>query len=135
MPTPRPTLLYDGNCALCSGAVQALLRIDDRAVFQFAPLQSGFADELLAGSGIDPAKLESLVVVDASGTYTKSDAFFRTMRLIGWPYRAINVFRVLPKGVRDGLYDFVARNRYRVFGKHESCWMPQAAWRGRFVGE
>lgn len=131
----RPTILYDGHCALCSGAVQTILRLDDQGVFQFAPLQSAFAKTLLAETTLDVASLDSIIAADDSGVYIKSEAFFHIMKLVGWPYRALNALRVFPLGFRDGVYDWVARNRYATFGKHDACWMPQKEWRGRFLGE
>lgn len=129
--------------------MQSVLRLDDEGVFRFAPLQALAAGRLAAeapdvaerttaavtAAGLDLATLDSIIVVDDAGAHVRSDAFFRVMRTLGWPYRALGVFQVLPKGLRDGVYDWVARNRYRLFGTHDSCWMPQPAWRDRFLGE
>ncbi len=131
----RPTILYDGHCALCSGAVQSILRLDDRGVFQFAPLQSAFAKTLLSEINLQVEGLDSIIAVDDSGAYIKSEAFFHIMKLIGWPYQALNLLKVFPLGFRDWIYDWVARNRYATFGKHDACWMPQKEWKGRFLGE
>ncbi|MFK8057082.1 MAG: thiol-disulfide oxidoreductase DCC family protein [Saprospiraceae bacterium] len=131
----KPTILYDGHCALCSGAVQSILRIDDRGVFQFAPLQSAYAKTLLANSDLDLESLDSIIAADESGIYIKSNAFFHIMKLVGWPYRALNLLKVFPLVVRDWVYDWVARNRYATFGKHDACWMPQKEWKGRFLEE
>ena len=131
----RPTILYDGHCALCSGAVQTCLRLDDKGVFQFAPLQSAFAKTLLAQTDLDLEGLDSIIAVDDSGHYIKSEAFFHIMKLIGWPYRVLILLKIFPLGFRDLVYDWVARNRYATFGKHTACWMPQKEWKGRFVGE
>ena len=131
----RPTILYDGHCALCSGAVQSILRIDDEAVFQFAPLQSAYAKTLISTTKLDVANIDSIIVSDSTGIYLKSEAFFRIMKLVGWPYRALNVLRIFPLSFRDWVYDWVARNRYATFGKHEACWMPQKEWKGRFLDE
>ena len=139
-PLPRfsgvpPTVLFDGHCALCSGFVQTLLRIDRAGVLRFAPLQSAFAKTGLAAAGIDAEGLDSVVFLDGERAYVKSEAFFAVMRRLGGAYRLLGVFRVLPKGLRDYVYDQVARHRYRVFGQHESCWLPRPEWRGRFLGE
>ena len=131
----RPTILYDGHCALCSGAVQSILRMDDTGVFQFAPLQSAFAKTLLADTNLDVESLDSIIAADDTGVYIKSEAFFHIMKLVGWPYRALNVLRTFPLSFRDWVYDWVARNRYATFGKHDACWMPQKEWKGRFLGE
>lgn len=131
-----PLVLFDGHCALCSGFVQRLLERDHRGVLHFAPLQSAVAKTRLDAAGLDAEALDSVVFVDAGGrAHVKSDAFFAIMRTLGRAYRYLGVLQVLPKGLRDGVYDVVARYRYRVFGRHESCWLPRAEWRGRFLGE
>ena len=131
-----PLVLFDGHCALCSGFVQRLLRLDEHGVLRFAPLQSAFAKTRLEAAGLDAEALDSVVFVDADGrARVKSDAFFAVMRALGGAYRALGVLQVLPKGLRDGVYDLVARYRYRAFGRHESCWLPRPEWRGRFLGE
>lgn len=130
-----PTIYYDGHCALCSGFVQAILELDEGGYWQFAPLQSAYAKTRLAPYGLDPGRLDTVVAEDGGRLYVKSDVALRVARRLGWPYRALGVVRVLPRGLRDAVYDAVARVRYRVFGRHESCWLPRAEWRGRFLGE
>lgn len=136
-----PLVLFDGHCALCSGFVQQLLERDARGVLHFAPLQSAFAKTAfaktrLAADGTQLETLDSVVFLDADGrAHVKSDAFFAIMRALGGWHRYWGVLQVLPKGLRDGVYDLVARYRYRVFGRHEACWLPKPAWRGRFLGE
>lgn len=131
-----PLVLFDGHCALCSGFVQQLLERDREGVLRFAPLQSAFAKTHLDAAGLDAERLNSVVFVDAAGSVlVKSDAFFAIMRALGRAYRYLGVLQVLPKGLRDGVYDVVARVRYRVFGRHEACWLPKPEWRGRFLGE
>ena len=135
----HPILFFDGHCGLCSGFVQRLLGVDQRGVLRFAPLQSAFAKTRLAGAGMTPEQLEALdtvVLLDTAGRlHVKSDAVLEVARLLGGRWRWLCVGRVLPQGVRNWLYDMVARHRYRVFGQHESCWLPRPEWRGRFLGE
>lgn len=130
-----PTIYYDGHCALCSGFVQAILRVDERGYWRFAPLQSAFAKTHLAPYGIDPGALTTVIAEDRGHIYVKSDAALRVASRLGWPWRAAAALRVLPKGLRDGVYDVVARYRYRVFGEREACYLPKTEWRGRFLGE
>ena len=133
---PAPTVYFDGHCALCSGFVQALLRRDRRGVLRFAPLQSAYAKTRLAAAGLDADALDSVVFVDAAGgAHVRSEAFFAITRALGAPYRYLGVLRVVPRGLRDAVYDLVARYRYRVVGRHEACWLPRPEWRGRFKGE
>jgi len=134
-PGNHPIILYDGHCALCSGVVQAVLRLDDRALFRFAPLQSSFAREALTRLNLDPDMLDSVVVIDELGANLRSAAALRIARLLGWPYRVLGALQVLPQGFLDRLYDWTARNRYRIFGRHKTCWLPQQGWAERFIEE
>ena len=135
MTTAAPTIFYDGHCALCSGFVQAILRVDEAGYWRFAPLQSAYAKTRLAPHGIDPARLDTVVALDGGRAYRKSDVALRVARRLGWPYRALAALSIVPRGLRDGVYDGVAAVRYRVFGQHEACWLPRAEWRGRFLAE
>ena len=138
-----PLVLFDGHCALCSGFVQRLLEADARGVLHFAPLQAlDTHDDLVLAryyvdqTGLDVAALDSVLFIDARGeVYVKSDAFFAILRALGEPYDWLGILQVLPKGLRDGVYDTVAKYRYRVIGRHEACWLPRPEWRGRFLGE
>lgn len=133
---PAPTVYFDGHCALCSGFVRALLRRDRRGALRFAPLQSAYARTRLAAAGIDADALDSVAFVDDAGrAYVRSEAFFAIMSTLGAPYRYLGALRIVPRGLRDWVYDRVAATRYRVFGRHEACWLPRPEWRGRFLGE
>ncbi len=136
LPMHPPLVLFDGHCALCSGFVQTLLRLDKREVLTFAPLQSAFAKTRLALTDLDTAGLDSVVFIDTDDrAHIKSDAFFAIMRALGGAYRSLGVLQVLPKGLRNYVYDTVAKYRYRVFGQHDACWLPKPEWRARFLGE
>ena len=126
-------VLFDGVCNLCNGAVNFIMDRDPRQQFRFASLQSEVGEALLAQHGLPTSYLGSLVLVEGQKVYTKSTAALRiTRRLSGlWPL--FYVFIVLPTGVRDFFYDIIARNRYRVFGKSDTCRLPTAAERARFV--
>jgi predicted DCC family thiol-disulfide oxidoreductase YuxK len=116
---PRPILLFDGQCALCDGTVRWLLR-HDRGRLHYAPLESGIAEAALKESGFAGDR-SSVVLVDASGAYQHSDAVWRTLRLLAWPWRAGVVLRVIPRPLRDLGYKFIARNRFRIFGRSDMC--------------
>ena len=131
----HPTVLYDGHCGLCAGVVQTLLRLDRRGRFRFAPLQSAFAKTRLAAAGLDAAALDTVVLCEGERVYVKSDAALRIARHLGGLWRLAGVGGVLPKGVRDRVYDFIARHRYRVFGRHETCWLPANGGDDRFEAD
>jgi len=119
-------VLYDGFCGLCSRLVQFLLRQDRHRVFSFASLQSAAGKALVERSGGNPCELTSFYVVAnyqtvASRAFTRSDAALFVADALGWPWRAAQVVRLVPRAIRDRAYNVVARSRYRVFGRHERC--------------
>jgi predicted DCC family thiol-disulfide oxidoreductase YuxK len=131
-------VLYDGACGLCNRLLQFLLDHDHRSVFRFASLQSAIGKTMVARSGGDPEELSSFYVVADFRTpqaraVTKSDAALFVARELGWPWKLSRVARVLPLALRDRLYDVIARNRYRVFGRYEQCLIPSEESRSRFV--
>jgi predicted DCC family thiol-disulfide oxidoreductase YuxK len=133
-----PILLYDGVCGLCNRMVQFVLHRDCRNQFRFASLQSPFAAELLERHGHDPTRLDTVVLVLDGGTPSerllkKSRAALGVLRILGGPWSALCVLGVLPTVVLDLGYNFVARVRYRVFGKSESCRLPDPRYRERFI--
>ncbi|WP_324662873.1 thiol-disulfide oxidoreductase DCC family protein [Haloarcula sediminis] len=130
----HPVLLFDGVCNLCNGVVQFIIPRDPEGRIRFAPLQSAAGKALLAGHGLPPSDLDSVVLVDDGEVYRKSEAVIRVAKLLGWPYRAATVGRVVPQSVRDGLYDVVAANRYDVFGRKDRCMLPDDDVSDRFLG-
>lgn len=135
MPTSHPILFFDGHCNLCNGSVQWFLTHDKKEVLRFASLQSDLAAELLPQAGIDPKELSSLVLLHNGKGYTKSDGALQTGALLGSWYRPLaRVGMLFPRFLRDGVYDIIARNRYRWFGRQEECWLPRPEWKARFVG-
>jgi len=130
----HPVLLFDGVCNLCNGVVQFVIPRDPAGRIRFAPLQSETGKALLSGHGLPPGNLDRVVLVDDGRVYRKSDAAIRLAELLGWPYRAAAVARLVPTSLRDGLYDLVAANRYDVFGRKDRCMIPDADVRDRFLG-
>jgi predicted DCC family thiol-disulfide oxidoreductase YuxK len=131
-------VLYDGVCGLCSRLLQFLLTHDHRAVFNFASLQSATGKATVARWGGDPEELTSFYVVSAFRTpaarvFTRSDAALFVAGELGWPWKAMRAAGILPKALRDRLYDVVARTRYRVFGRLEQCLLPRPEFRSRFL--
>lgn len=131
--TTHPIVLFDGVCNLCSGSVQFILRRDPAGAFRFASLQSDLGQRLLTERGLDPKALDSVVVVDGDRFYRESDAALRIARDLKGAWKALTVFRVIPRPIRDWAYRLIARNRYSWFGKAETCWLPTPELRGRFL--
>jgi predicted DCC family thiol-disulfide oxidoreductase YuxK len=139
-PTPTgaepggPVVLFDGVCNLCNGAVRFVVRHDRRGRFRFASLQSEAGQALLRRHGLDPADLFSVVLVDGGRVTTRSDAALDVARGLGGAWRAAGLLRAVPRPVRDRVYDWVARNRYRWFGRRDACMLPSPELRARFLG-
>lgn len=125
----RPVILFDGVCNLCTGSVQFVIERDSRKQFRFASLQSPVAEKLL-GRRDD---LESMVLVQDGEIYRKSTAaLLIAKRLDGlWPLLA--AFLVMPRFLRDAVYDWIGQRRYRMFGKRDACWVPNAELAERFL--
>jgi predicted DCC family thiol-disulfide oxidoreductase YuxK len=134
----NPIVLYDGVCGLCNRAVQFLLKRDRHDRFRFAPLQSDFAANLLERHGIDHTQLATVYAVVHHGEpderlLAKSDAFLFFAKVLGGVWNVVRLVRVIPRPIRNWLYDFVAANRYQVFGKSESCMLPDPAYKHKFL--
>lgn len=129
---PSGLVLFDGVCVLCSGWVQFILARDPDARFQFASIQGPSGATLAARLGINPHDPATNVVVLDDVAYFKSDSALAVLsRLTGW--RWTRLLRVFPRALRDWVYDRVARNRYAIFGRTESCFVPTLEQRSRFL--
>lgn len=128
-----PLLLFDGVCNLCHGAVQWILARDRKQVFRFASLQSQVGRAALAEAGFTGPIPESVVVIEDGRVYLAGDAALRVASILGGVWKAAAVFRIIPRPLRDGIYHWIARNRYRWFGKKEACPMPTPGTLERFL--
>ncbi len=121
----RPVILFDGVCHLCNGLVQFVLRRDPGAVFDFAPLQSKFAQGRFS--------LESVVLLEEGQAYSAEIAVLRILARLTWPWPLVSrIGMLLPRRMLGWVYRLVARNRYRWFGKYETCTLPPPGSEGRF---
>jgi predicted DCC family thiol-disulfide oxidoreductase YuxK len=129
-----PIILFDGVCVLCSGFVQFVILRDPGARFRFAAMQSEPGQALLRHYGLPLEDWDSNVLIEGEVAYVKSAAVFRILRYLSgaWPALALGRF-LLPRTLCDWLYDLVARNRYRLFGRRESCLVPTAELARRFL--
>jgi predicted DCC family thiol-disulfide oxidoreductase YuxK len=129
----KPVLLFDGVCNLCSASVQFVVDHDPAGRFRFAPLQSETARELLETVGFEDYDFGTFVLVTGDQYYTKSDAALRVARELEQPWSWLWLFRVVPRWLRDWVYDLVAEYRYAVFGKKNQCLVPTAELHERFL--
>ncbi|WP_269791965.1 thiol-disulfide oxidoreductase DCC family protein [Stenotrophomonas sp. Iso1] len=126
-------IVFDGVCALCSRWVRFLLRFDRRGRYRFAAMQGEQGRRLLLAHGLDPDDPLSFLLVKGDAAYTDTDAIVRVISGLGGVWRLAGVARWIPKALRDRGYRWLARNRYRWFGRHETCFLPTPEQRGRFL--
>jgi predicted DCC family thiol-disulfide oxidoreductase YuxK len=135
--TAYPILLYDGVCGFCNQTVRTILKHDTQGTMRFAPLQSGLGTALKARHHLE--EVDSLILVDrstgAERVFIRSNAALQVARYLGGWWKLLAVFSIVPRPLRDLLYDVFARYRYRLFGKYESCQLPSPEMRRRFLDE
>jgi predicted DCC family thiol-disulfide oxidoreductase YuxK len=129
----NPVILFDGVCNFCNGAINFVLKQDKKSVFRFAPLQSEAGRRLLQQYNLPTEEFESFVLIDQGKVYKKSNAALRVMNKLPWYWKESQIFRLIPTIFRDAIYDFIARNRYKWFGKKDQCMVPTAEMRSRFL--
>jgi predicted DCC family thiol-disulfide oxidoreductase YuxK len=138
-PDAAPLVLFDGVCNMCNGVVNFIIDHDPGARLRFASLQSSAARAAVARSGGAPgvvagdADPETILLVEGGRVFERSTAALRIARYLPWPYRAIYVLVIVPRPLRDVVYSWIARNRYRWFGKSDACRVPTPELRARFV--
>ncbi len=126
-------LLFDGYCHLCSRAVRFILAHDRKGRVRFAALQSQPGLTLAKELNLPVDQVDSVILVEGNQYYIKSSAAIRVLRqLNGWP-RILAIFIILPKPVRDFIYDVIAKSRYRIFGKRDTCLIPTEDMKERFL--
>lgn len=129
----RPVIVFDGICVLCSRSAQFVLRHDRRGIFRLAAVQSRTGAELCHRFGVDAVDPETMILIDGDRATQMSEAVLGICRRLGWPWRIFGIFRIVPRPLRDAVYRRVARNRYRLFGRRETCWVPDARWKDRML--
>ena len=133
LPTDRPVILYDGICNLCNSSVRFILKHDTREKFLFSSLQSDASKKLLLHLNYKIIEMNSILLVENGQIHEKSDAVLKIASGLSFPWNLSAAFRILPRKVRDSIYDFVARNRYRWFGKRDSCVYTVNTYENRFI--
>ena len=118
----KPIIFFDGDCALCDSFVGFVLKADKLQTFYFAPLQGETAKKYLANQPL--ANVDSVILVESSQTLIKSDAVLAIASKLGLPWSILQIFKIIPKALRDWFYDLVAKNRIKLFGKKDVCSLP-----------
>ncbi|OIK21886.1 thiol-disulfide oxidoreductase DCC family protein [Bacillus amyloliquefaciens] len=130
---PDRVLLFDGVCNLCNGAVQFIIKRDPAGLISFASLQSDTARELLASEGLPTEQFDSMIFIENGQIYRKSQAVLKVARHLRGAWRLSAVFFAVPRPLRDRVYSFIARRRYKWFGKREACMLPSPEIKNRFL--
>ena len=133
MNNESPVILFDGVCNLCNTAVQFVIERDPTAIFRFAALQSDFGQEILAKNALITEGGDTMILVEKGQVYDRSTAALRIAKRLSGGIKFLSVFLIVPKPIRDFVYKIIARNRYRWFGKQETCWLPTKELKARFL--
>jgi predicted DCC family thiol-disulfide oxidoreductase YuxK len=126
-------ILFDGVCNLCNTSVTFLIKRDKKDVFRFAALQEEPGASLLKKYNIDSKDTDSIILIDNDKAYIKSSAALRATKYMSGAYPLLYAFIIVPKFIRNAVYDYIARNRYTWYGKKESCMIPTPELRGKFL--
>ncbi len=128
-----PIIVFDGLCVLCSANAQFVLKHDKAGYFRLAAMQGDVGAALFRRFGIDPDDPNTIIVVDGDQVWRNSDAVLAIPIGLGWPWRILGVFKIVPHFVRDPIYRLIATNRYRIFGTRETCWLPNPQQKARIL--
>ena len=129
----HPVVLFDGVCNYCNAMVNFIIRRDKKKVFRFAPLQSEAAQEILRQYHFPQMNFDSFILVENDKIHQRSDAALRLYNKLPWYWKWTQIFWIFPKFIRDGVYNVIARNRYKWFGKKDQCMVPAPEVRERFL--
>ena len=128
-----PIILFDAECVLCSANAQFVLRHDKAARFRLASIQGTAGAALCREHGVDPDDPTSILVVDGTKVRRDSDAVLAIYEGLGWPWQALALLRLIPAFLRDPVYLWIARHRYRLFGKRATCWVAPPEFQNRIL--
>ena len=134
LPKNKKIILFDGVCNLCNDSVNFVIEHDKKDVFRFASLQSEIGQKLTSERGIDPEELDSIVLIEPGVAYfKKSTAALEITKELSGGYSMLKYFSFLPEGIRDGVYNLIANNRYKWFGKKDACMIPTPELKAKFL--
>ena len=130
----KKIILFDGVCNLCSSAVQFIIEHDKKDIFRFVSLQSDLGQEITTYLGISSANLDSIILYQPGyAYYYKSQAVFEIAKELGGIYSISTIFSILPSSITDSVYDYIAKNRYKWYGKKEFCMIPTNDIKAKFL--
>jgi predicted DCC family thiol-disulfide oxidoreductase YuxK len=134
LPQNKKIILFDGICNLCNSSVQYVIKRDKKDIFRFVALQSELGQEILNHIGINPKHIDSIVLyIPGVAYYYKSSAALEIAKNLGGVFTPSTVFKMIPSRLRDFVYDYIAKNRYKWYGKQESCMIPTLELKAKFL--
>ena len=134
LPPNKKIILFDGLCNLCDAAIQFVIEHDKKDVFRFVALQSELGQEILNHIGINPMNIDSIILYEPGiAYYYKSQAALQIAKNLGGFFHFGTIFRIIPIGISNQLYDYIAKNRYKWYGKKESCLLPTKELQSKFL--
>lgn len=129
----RPVVLFDGVCNFCNATINFIIRQDKQKALRFAALQSEAGQELLAQYGLQGEALNTFVFIENGKAYGRSTAALHLYKKLPWYWQWTQAFWIVPKFIRNGVYNFIAKKRYQWFGKKEECMVPSPEAKSRFL--
>lgn len=133
MKNNNPLILFDGVCNLCNTSVQFVLKHENNTECRFAALQSEIGQQKLKELGLKTENFDSIVFIENGKLYQKSTAALKISKYLKFPFNLLQVFIIVPKLIRDFVYNWISKHRYKWFGKQESCWIPKPKYKNRFL--
>lgn len=134
LPPDKKIILFDGVCNLCNQAVQFIIERDKNDVLRFVALQSELGIKICNYIGVEPTKMNSIILFEpGKAYYYKSEAALKIASHLGFIYSLSAVFKIIPIGIRNSIYDYIAKNRYRWFGKKDQCMIPTQNLKDKFL--
>ena len=132
-PTGKKIVLFDGVCNLCSNSVQFILKRDKKNQFLFGSLQGKCGQQLLGSYKLPATEFNSFMLIEGDKLYTRSSGALRMLKHLGGAWGILYAFIIVPRFLRDAVYNLIAKNRYRWFGKKNECWLPKPEWKDKFL--
>ena len=129
----KPVIFFDGICNLCNAAVQFTIKHDKKGFFRFTALQGEYAQSALPKFKVDLKSMNSILLLENDQLYTKSSAALRIAKRLNGLWPLLYGFIIVPKFIRDYFYDVIAKNRYKWWGRQESCWVPTPELKSKFL--
>ncbi|MBT8245907.1 MAG: DUF393 domain-containing protein [Winogradskyella sp.] len=135
VPKNKQLILFDGVCNLCNSSVLYVIKRDKKDTFLFAPLQSKIGEQIIEDFNVDTSKTDSILLYNplTHKIYSKSTAALRVSKSLTFPVKVLSVFSIIPAFIRNWVYDFIAKNRYRWYGKKDACMIPTPELKAKFL--